>query len=674
MIRRKLIAILLCLSLAWFAWAQEMTDEVMPEEPTDPEVNLAVEVPPEMEPQPAMDEMQPGVAEPEPETMPGALPDPDDAETDYQLLDSDVPSAEEPDVTEFSEIDLSDIELFIPDNGVDSRESVLLPSIGDRESAADRDSETISVDFPDEEVRTIIRNVADLYDLNVVIPDTLVGSTSLKLRNVTWRQVFEVILDPVGFTYTTDGNIIKIKSQEDLLQEPTETRVFPIDFANAGEIQASIAPLVDSAAGGRIQVDSRSNSLVITERPTRFNNIQEIIARLDRPTAQVMIESKFVEVTNRDVQNLGVNWSSLNSYRLSAGPFQRAWARDISRVLTDAGGSNRLDSTDTQNTATSDTTNTFSNTPAPGSLTTTNTTSVGQNEIIGDTNTLTRVVDLVNTATQGRMDSAVFSADAFNVILSALSTFSDAELISNPTVVTLNNTPATINIGEEFPIPQYQYNDERGTFEVSNFEFKPIGIILKVTPHVNSGGFIKLHIAAEVSSRAGTVNFGGAAAAEIPIIATRKTESTITIKDGFTLAVGGLVENFKQKSNTKVPLLGGIPGIGQLFKSKSHTTDARNLIIFITARTLNPDGSTYKDIFSPRTLYSMGIKSSEVPGYEIPASQLALYDQIQSLRDDMDTLHREQKLRNQIEAFRKLHDKGAYNKTPGWSKRKKIDW
>ena len=166
-------------------------------------------------------------------------------------------------------------------------------------------------------------------------------------------------------------------------------------------------------------------------------------------------------------------------------------------------------------------------------------------------NILTRAASVLNSATQGRIDTAVFSASAFSVVLSALESQSEAQLISNPTVVTLNNTPATINIGDEFPIPNFNYNEERGTFEVSGFDFKPIGINLQVTPHVNSAGFIDLNIRPEVSSLSRTVSFGGAGGAQIPVISTRKTESTITIKDGYTLAIGGLIEKTTQTRITE---------------------------------------------------------------------------------------------------------------------------
>ncbi|MCZ6675596.1 MAG: secretin and TonB N-terminal domain-containing protein, partial [Verrucomicrobia bacterium] len=213
-------------------------------------------------------------------------------------------------------------------SGSSNDQVVDLIDFGDEGSGAGGGSllqtdETITIDFPDEEIRSVLRNVADLYELNLVIPDTLVGRTSVKLRNVTWEQVFEVVLSPVGFTYVKDNNIIKVVSREELALEPTDTRVFLINFARAEDIHSTIEPMVSPEIGGRVQVDVRSNALVITERPSRMDKIQEIINRLDKPTDQIMIESKFIEASDRDLSNIGVNWASLSGYGLQAGPFER---------------------------------------------------------------------------------------------------------------------------------------------------------------------------------------------------------------------------------------------------------------------------------------------------------------------------------------------------------------
>jgi len=485
--------------------------------------------------------------------------------------------------------------------------------------------DTISVDFPDEEVRTIIRNVAELYDLNVVIPDTLQGRTSIKLRNVTWRQVFEVVLEPLRYTYIEDRNIIKIKSMDELIEEPTVTRVFLINYAVADTLQGSLAPLIDASAGGRVQVDKRTNALLVTERPSRMNDIQAIIERLDRPNPQVMIESKFIEINDQDRSDMGVNWASLQGYQVTAGPFNREYAAESGRT------SDNSINTDITRERGSDSTNSSSSSFAiPGGFN--SSTSNTLQNIANNAFNTSVLGDLSWVDEVTRSDTAVFSADAFNVILSFLESNTDAKLVNNPTLVTLDGEEARLVIGEQFPIPSYTYNDETGSFEVSGFEYKDIGTILSVTPNVNSAGFIRLNVRPQLSRSDRVTSFGGAGGAEIPVIQTTETQSNVILKDGFTLAIGGLIEDLTTDSDNSVPYLSEVPLLGELFQSSTKVTTRRNLVIFITAKTLSPDGTTYKDIIDPRVLYQMDILESEIPGYQLPEEQAQAFDDIMQLK------------------------------------------
>lgn len=170
-------------------------------------------------------------------------------------------------------------------------------------------------------------------------------------------------------------------------------------------------------------------------------------------------------------------------------------------------------------------------------------------------------------------------------------------------------------MGEEDPIPNYTYNQERGSFEVSGFTYKPIGIILKVTPQVNSSGFIKLTLSPEVSQKAGTSSFGGAGGAEIPIISERKATTQVTLRDGYTMGIGGLRSSTTTKGVSRVPVLGSIPVLGQLFRSDSKELQTTNLIIFITARTVNAEGASLNEVFDPRQVREMGVRRADLPGY-----------------------------------------------------------
>jgi type II secretory pathway component GspD/PulD (secretin) len=535
-----------------------------------------------------------------------------------------------------------------------------------------RDKDTLSVDFPDEDIKTILRNVADLFELNLVVPDTLTGKTSIKLRDVTWRQIFQVVLAPVGYTYIEDGSIIKIVSNELLQLEPGTTEVFILNNAKAIDIKPTIDGLIDAAGGGKIVIDARSNALVITERPSRMGRIRTIIEQLDKATDQVMIESKFVEVSDRDIRNIGVNWASLQGMQFGVSGIRQSFNRDrgqtFSNGSTSSGNSNSstvgssgsntagssiagtqtnvTTATSPINPTTTVVTTTVSNdvlapvnstnvidtvtTASPAQTgqsvvttnapTTTGSTTTSLSNTLSNTasNAVSNLLGLTNTGSTNRLATAVFSSSDFNIIVSALKTQANTKVMSNPTIVTLNNTEAVLNIGQEFPIPSYNYNSERGTFEVSGFTYKPIGIILKVTPQVNARGVIKLALEPEVSQQAESTTFGGAGGASIPIISTRKVKTQVSLKDGFTMGIGGLITDSKSDGGNKVPVLGSIPFLGRLFSNKSVSNVSTNLLIFITAKTVSADGGAPEDVFDPRAITATGMSRDELPGFRAP--------------------------------------------------------
>ena len=522
-----------------------------------------------------------------------------------------------------------------------------------RTDASGRD--TLSVDFPEEDVRNIVRNVADLFELNIIIPEALQGKASIKLRDVSWRQIFQSVLSPINFTYIEEGNIIKIVSNDSLQIEPVSTEVFVVNYSRAADLLPTLTTLVDATIG-KIVVDARSNALVITERPTRMNRIRPIIEQLDRATDQVMIETKFVEVTDRDVRNIGVNWSSLANYTVGAGPLQGEFSRERGQTgsdgrsgnsgttglsssattgsTTNSGSSNQSGSssqtggstTSGNVTSTGGTVTSTSSTGSNGALTNSSTlaTAAGTASSSGTTNSgssgssnaLNLLNSLANTGGTTRALSTVFSADEFKLVLSALQSQNSIKLVSNPTIVTLNNTPATILIGQKYPIATPNISGgAAGASNVITYTIteKDIGIRLEVTPQVNNRGFIKLSVKPTVSSIAGTVTIPQGA--EYPIVATREATTQISIKDGYTMGIGGLIQNTTSKGETKVPLLGSIPGLGRLFRSDSKTAESSNLIIFITAKTVSAEGAPIEALFSSEQVRQLDMRREDLPGY-----------------------------------------------------------
>jgi type II secretory pathway component GspD/PulD (secretin) len=436
--------------------------------------------------------------------------------------------------------------------------------------------------------------------------------------------------------------------------------VIIVNNAKAADIMPTISVLIDAAAGGRIVVDARSNALVVTERPSRMSRIRQTIEQLDHATEQVMIETKFVEVTDRDVRNIGVNWASLQGFQVGVGSIEQAFSRNRSRDSSTGGDttgstsnsntassgtdsttqsgttgpnvSSNATTTPSQTTANTTTTTTTTGIPAvattttttglptsnsstqtiTGSTASTNAGTTGSTSLQNLTNTaINSLAALTDTGGTSRLASAVFSASDFNIILSALKTQNNSKVVSNPTVVTLNNTEAFLNIGSEFPIPNYTYNAEQGRFEVSGFNYKPIGVILKVTPQVNRQGLIRLNLEPEISQQADSTTFGGAGGAQIPIVSTRKVKTQVSLQNGYTVGIGGLLTSSRSHGGNKVPLLGDIPGIGRLFSSKSTTDTVTNLLIFLTAKTVNSDGAAPADVFSRDSMEAIGMGAME---------------------------------------------------------------
>lgn len=392
-----------------------------------------------------------------------------------------------------------------------------------------------------------------------------------------------------------------------------------LNYAEASDIAATITNMVDADKGGRVQIDARTNGLIVTERQSRMSTIRQVIERLDKPTLQVMIETRFVEVTNQDVSKIGVKWNSLEEFEVTASGLSREYANLDTRAGSNTRGTENNNETNFGEVDLSVGDTSVSGVPGSrngrfiNNLTgqtlldasTVSDTSVQQSAI-------RNLTDLVHGGNLQKTTSAIFSTSQIGYIFSALKTQGNSRLVSHPTVVTLNNQEAEISIGEQFPIPNYQYNEERGSFEVAGFEYKDIGVILKVKPSVNNEGLITLRVNPEVSSRTGEREFGGASGASIPIISTRRTETQISLKDGYTMGLGGLLQASSIEEESKVPLLHKIPGLGAAFRHKEKDGQKMNLLIFITAKILSSEDSDFEDVFSQTQMEEVGIDPDSI--------------------------------------------------------------
>jgi type II secretory pathway component GspD/PulD (secretin) len=188
--------------------------------------------------------------------------------------------------------------------------------------------------------------------------------------------------------------------------------------------------------------------------------------------------------------------------------------------------------------------------------------------------------------TAGTFTYGTLSSQGLTAVLKLLTTRTDTNILSNPSIVTLDNQPAKITVGSQFPIPQYTYNEEQAKLQVSGFEFKDIGIIFEVTPHVNSVNLVTLDLHPKITDS--DLSKGSADLVEfentsLPIISVQETTTKVMVQNGQTLVIAGLIKDKTTSIKKKVPILGDLPFIGKaLFRSEVDSKDKSELLIFLT--------------------------------------------------------------------------------------------
>ncbi len=452
--------------------------------------------------------------------------------------------------------------------------------------------DTLSVDFPDTDIREILRNVADLFELNLVMPDTLQGKASIKLRDVTWRQIFEVVLKQVGYTFVEKDNIVKIVSLNDLQNEPFSTKTFAFENVSSSRIlpliSGMLTPKKDAVVngtttspaqpGGTIVNSELANELIITDQSTVLARIGEMIKRLDTEPRQVVIETKFVEISKDDAQNreIALAYKNLNT------------GLDV-RTGVGIGAS--------------------SNMAIPFA------TNSGQ--------------------LMGGSPTAVFGQNEFNAFLNILNSATNVRLVTNPTIVAINGSKSDIKIGRELQLVTVQTTPgaagSQPQITASAGEVKFVGISLEVTPQITGNKLIALKVKPVKSSVFAERTIGGNTFFDID---KREGELNIILRDGQTAAIGGLVDSTTRKGTTKVPLLGDIPLLGNLFKTTKDIKAETNLIIFITATVLEPSKMKYDNVISKDQIHDLDVTQRDILGrnYSKSDEESALQEQVGAMR------------------------------------------
>lgn len=468
----------------------------------------------------------------------------------------------------------------------------------------------------------IIQDLAKQADLNVFIDQKITeslyaadgktllpkGQATFTWYKVTPRQALVAVLDNHGFVAIPDPNtkVVRITLKDPAAKEPQVLKSIPIRYANATNVLALIKPALGTSVA---QADARGNMLFVMTTETEFVNISNMVAKLDTVAPQILIEAKFAETAKNPKSLKGIDWSgTLENQTMYFG-----------NGITSGNTETRIPGTPTTTTGAS--------LPSGASGTASGTTPAYTANTLLNTALGYNSGGLSVDTTRGFYPHTAFlSADGAKAVLSFLNTESDTEFIAQPRAVTLNGLQAELSSIQNIPVFEEQQGTISGSLQQPNtvkpnYDLKSgnttlneVGVKLLVTPRVVGQSDIMLLLQPEISAVQGVERkILGGRVNESPIFRRQKLNTTATVPSGNTLVLGGLLTDEITKANTKVPLLGDMPGLGLLFRKDSKTRAKRNLLIFVTP-TLVTDGD-----FQPTTSNFLKTKSVDKPDIDEPA-------------------------------------------------------
>jgi type IV pilus assembly protein PilQ len=438
--------------------------------------------------------------------------------------------------------------------------------------------EKISFNFQSIDVRAVLQLIADISNFNIVASDAVSGNVMLRLVDVPWDQALDVVLQSRGLGQRKAGNVIWVAPKEELLAkeraeldaksqisqlEPLRTQAFQLNYAKAEVVFAGLTGQAAGGAGGggggaaggtgtRILTprgsaiaDARSNQLFVTDIPSKLDEIQLLISKIDVPVRQVVIEARIVEAGDNFGRSLGVRLGAFDRRSIAGGTSGYS-----------IGGGNRI--------------GIGGNLNAIGGQTKQTSDGVAFSD--------TRFVNLPAVGQNG-YDAASFALSLFsptanrflNLELSAMEAENKGKIISSPRIVTADQEKALIEQGTELP---YQTATSSGATALA---FKKANLKLEVTPQITPEGDILMDVDVSKDS-VGRVTAAGLA------IDTKHAKTKVRVENGGTVVIGGIFTQDERDQETKVPLLGDIPFLGHLFKTRSRQIEKTELLIFLTPK------------------------------------------------------------------------------------------
>lgn len=426
--------------------------------------------------------------------------------------------------------------------------------------------ERLSLDFQDISVRAVLQLLAEFTGINIVASNTVVGNITLRLNDVPWDEALAIVLKTQGLTQRKVGNILMIAPSEEVITrekkelaskkevtqlESLRTELVRLNYAKASDALLLIKGEKSSLLSerGSVSADERTNTLLIQDTPSQLAEIRTLLSQLDIPVRQVAIEARIVNVDSNFEKDLGIRWGITDPSHISGT------LNGQNGLL--GGGANEINN----NALTDPTANPLIDVPVDGRL---NVNLPGQ---LGELAT-------AHGAHLGRLGIALAKLGKdflLDLEISALEAEGIGEVISTPKIVTANQHEAYIEKGEEIP---YQESTSSGA---TSIQFKKAVLGLRVTPQITPDNNIIMELAVNQDVR-------GSSTPQGPAINTRQLKTQVLVSNGQTIVLGGIYEETDRNRTDRIPFLGSLPVVGNLFKNSQHIHQRVELLIFITPR------------------------------------------------------------------------------------------
>src|SRR5574343_670097 len=437
----------------------------------------------------------------------------------------------------------------------------------------------LSLNFQSIEVRALLQVIADFTNFNIVTSDTVTGNVTLRLKDVPWDQALDIILQARGLGVRKSGNVLWIAHKDEInakekidleakaqvaALEPLRMQSFQLNYTRADDVAKGLMGRSVASSGGggssgsnntrilsprgSVLYETRTNQLFVSDIPSKLEEVQQMISKIDIPVRQVLIEARIVEADDKFGRALGVKLGTADMRGLRGGTPGYS-----------VGGGNYISVGGN-----------YSNTGVQTLQTPNTTTSYTDTQIVS----LPANSSAISTASAANIALTLFSATAnrfLNLELSALEAEGKGKIVSSPRVITADQIKAEIEQGEEIP---YLVASTAGNTSV---QFRKASLRLEVTPQITPEGNVLLDVAVYKDSRGVTTTAG-------PVINTKRAKTQVLVENGGTVVLGGIFTQNDSDEVNKVPLLGDIPLLGNLFKNRVRYSNRTELLVFITPK------------------------------------------------------------------------------------------